>query len=455
MAEPLPTPPDPTMPPPRWFADQRLRRLFSNAGILLGGKGFNALFSLAGLAIAARALGAEEFGVLVLIHTFTQAIGEIAKFQSWQAVIRYGTPALDSGDRPAFQRLLRFTVLLDGVSALAGMVLSVLIAWFVGPHLHWPAEVMPAALIYVTSVLFMVTATPTGVLRLVDRFSLLSVQGTLGWFVRMAAGLAVWLAGGGLVAFLAAWYLATVVAGLFLIAAGWRELRTRGLLEGFRWRGEGPMTHGFPGIWSFVWSTNLNSTLELAFTHVGTLVVGWMMGSTEAGLFRVARQVADGVAKPAKLLVPAIYPELARLAAAGDRASMRHLIERSALIAGAGATALMLVAALLGKPLLSLVLGPEFVSAYGVMLWLIAAAVVGIWSFPLEPMLISNGQAGTATRIRAWTSALYIPALFLALDHAGLAGAGWVRLAVAVLMFAAFLRPVLRWFRQPAVQSAG
>ncbi|MBP2293385.1 lipopolysaccharide biosynthesis protein [Azospirillum rugosum] len=429
-----------------WGGDGRLKKLFANAGILLGGKGLNAVFSLGAMAVAARALGTEAFGTLILIHTFTQAMGEIAKFQSWQAVLRYGTPALMEGRTGDFQRLLRFTVALDGLSAVVGMLLSMALGWVIAPHLGWSADLMPAVLLYATSMLFMVTATPTGVLRLVDRFDLLSVQGSLGNVVRLLAGGLVWLAGGGMAWFLAAWYLGTAVAGLYLILTGRRELKNRGLLEGFRWRGGG-WTAGFPGIWAFVWSTNLNTTLELAFTHVSTLIVGWLLGPAEAALFRVARQIGEALAKPAKLLVPAIYPELAKLCAGGEHHVMRSLVQRSALMAAGGASLSLALAWLGGEWLLGLVLGPDFVAAYPVMLWLVASAVVSIAAFPLEPVLISGGEAGAALRARLWSSAFYLPVLLLAVQQDGLIGAGWARLFATVVTFIAFLVPVMRWFR--------
>lgn len=444
----MPQPPTPRTKISTWFRDDRLRRLFRNAGVLLGGKAVNAVAGLAGLAIAARALGLEQFGILVLIHTFTQTVGEIAKFQSWQAVIRYGTPAMSEGRISDFQRLLRFTMHLDGWSAVAGTLLSVLVAWALGPSFGWPSELMPAALIYVTSVLFMVQATPTGILRLIDRFDILSVQSTLGAIIRMVGGGIVWALGGSIVGFLVAWYLATALAGIYLIGKGWAELGKRGLLDGFRWRGDGtPMTRGFDGIWSFAWSTNLSSTLELAYTHLGTLAVGWMLGPREAALFRIARQLGEALAKPAKLLIPAIYPELARMHEAGEHKAMRALVERSTLLAGAGALLALVICWAVGEFALRVIIGPDFVPAFPVMMWLVAAAVIGIWSFPLEPVLVSAGEARKALLVRAWTTALYVPLLFGLIHVSGLIGAGWARLASSVLVFVAFLIPVVRWFR--------
>ena len=48
-----------------------LRRVVTNAGMLLGGRTINAVLSLAYMAMAARALGVRELGVLVLIQALS------------------------------------------------------------------------------------------------------------------------------------------------------------------------------------------------------------------------------------------------------------------------------------------------------------------------------------------------------------------------------------------------
>ncbi|HYC04538.1 MAG TPA: lipopolysaccharide biosynthesis protein [Azospirillaceae bacterium] len=441
--------PPPSPEPPRrrgWMGDRLLWRVLGNAGILLGGKSMNGLFSLVYLALAARALGVEAFGVLVLIHTYTQAVGEIAKFQSWQAVLRFGTPAVTEGRIGDFQRLLSFTILLDLGAAVAGTVLGIAAMPWVAPLMEWPPWIVPAAMLYATSMVFMVTATPTGVLRLYDRFDLIAFQSTLGSAVRMVGAALVWALDGGLLGFLVVWYLATLVSGITLILMTRRELRRRGHLEGFRLRWKGA-TAGFDRIWGFVWSTNANTSLALVFTHLGTLAVGWLLGPAEAALFRVARQFAEAMAKPIKLLTPAIYPELAKLDSAGEIKRMRQLMLRSVLIAGAGASLFMAILAVAGDTVIALVVGREYLAAHGVMMMLTVATVIGVWTFPLEPMLITIGEVGAALRVQIVATALYVPTLYVLLRRFGLEGAGMAAIAAALVILAGLMIPVLRWFR--------
>lgn len=51
-------------------------------------------------------------------------------------------------------------------------------------------------------------------------------------------------------------------------------------------------------------------------------------------------------------------------------------------------------------------------AAKPVMLWLLTAAVIGIWAVPLEPLLLSTGGASATFWMRLAITALYIPLLY-------------------------------------------
>lgn len=425
-----------------------LRQILSNAGILLGGKALNGALSLGATALAARALGVDAFGVLVLVHAYVQTIGEIAKFQSWQALLQYGTAPLDAGRIGEFQRVLRFSLLLDALSGVGGVIIALLGVLLLGSTLGWPAALSPEVGLYSLVIVFMVSATPTGALRLLDRFDLLAWQSAIDSWVRVIGALIAWKLGAGLTAFLAIWFAGQVVAFVFLFGAALTTLRARGALAGFRLHASGSLTEGFPGLWSFVWSTNLNSTLALAFTHVSTLMVGALLGARDAALFRVAKQLGDAVAKPAKLIVPALYPELARLAAAQDWIKLRRLVWQLALAAGGAASLLLVVAAAIREPALRFLIGESFVPAEDVLLWLLGASVVSLWALPLEPLLMSTGGAGAAFRMRLLVTSLYLPFLYAATVQGGLTATGAASVIGALMLFAGQLWLVLRWYRR-------
>jgi len=435
-----------------WFADGPLRRLLSNASMLVGGRSLNGLFNLTAMTLIVRTVGLELFGLLVLVHAFASTIGDLAKFQSWQAVLRYGTPALEQGRTIDFRRLVKLTVLLDLGSALLGVIVAVLAVPLLASRLGLPTEWVPAVQIYSLSIFFMVTATPTGLLRLFDRFDLLSVSNAMGSFVRVVGAVWIFTRGaesGDLGVLLSIWFASTLTSGLWLIGHSLRVLSERDFLRGPRLGYRG-LASGHEGIASFVWTTQANTTLSAGTRHLATVIVGFLLTPAAAGLFDVSKQVTTLLTRFAKLMKPAIYPEFARLSARNDLPAIRQLMFRSMALMTAAGAVIVIPLVLFGRALLGLIFGPELEAAYGLMVLLALAAVIRLLSFPLEPALISTGRVGMALRVRAASVTVFLVALFTLIPRMGLIGSGIAMIASALVAFAGQSLAVSVWFRSRA-----
>ena len=418
------------------------KRLMFNTGLLLSGRAGNAVLGLGYMALAGRGLGASGLGVLVLIHAFAQLISDVMKFQSWQAVLQYGARPLVEGRQGAFQAATRFALALDGLSAAVGLAVGVGGAILFADKLGWGREHATTAGVYMLCILGMVCTTPVGLMRLFNRFDVLAQQTVLVSLTRLIGCGAAFLLHGGLAGFLFAWAAGQFVGLAYLSYRAVGELRKRGLLRGFRWTGA-PLTEGMPGAWRFAWNTNISSTLDAGLTHVATLTVGALLGPAPAAFWKVGRQIADAIAKPARLLAPALYPELARLRAADSETMMLRLAARVGMLAGGAGLVLLTAAAFAGPWILTVVMGKEFAPAASVMTWQVAAATVGVLVLPLEPMLISLGRAGAVVCVQLAVCAAFFGAMQLLIPPFGLTGAG-IGLLGAELALGAGLLLVLR-----------
>jgi O-antigen/teichoic acid export membrane protein len=108
-----------------WFKDQQLRSLLKNTGYLGASRVVAALCGIATLALAGRSLGVLLLGTLILITSYAKAISGIAKFQSWQLIVRYGGHGVAHGDPEHFKVATGFAFSLDLVSGIAGMLIAV------------------------------------------------------------------------------------------------------------------------------------------------------------------------------------------------------------------------------------------------------------------------------------------------------------------------------------------
>ena len=378
-----------------WFKDTHFRSLLKNSSYLAASKIVSGLAGIATLAFAGRGLGLVMFGMLILIISYTKAASGISKFQTWQLIVRYGGHALAAGDHEEFKASTGFAFALDVVSGVGGMIVAVIILPFLGPWFGITDQYLWLAMLYCTLLPTMGAATPVGVLRSLDRFDLIGWQGSVYPIVRaVLVGIAFAL-DAPFEAYIAAWYVTDLGGDLLLWYLGWRELRRRGLLEGIRPTLR-PTT--LPGAWRFAIHVNLTSSLSAAWGPIARLVVGGLLGPASAALFRVASSLSDSAQKPADFLAKAFYPEIVRM----DVRSKHpwRLMLRSAALAGMVALTAVLLLLIAGKPLVGLLFGKEFLGAYPILMIMILAPLIGIFSFPLPSMLYALDRPDAPLKAR-------------------------------------------------------
>ena len=217
-----------------WFKDQHFRSLLKNSSYLAVSRGIAGICGIVSLALAGRGLGVALLGMLILITSYTKAASGIAKFQSWQLIVRYGGQGLAAGNPEQFKSSTGFAAALDILSGIIGMIGAVillpLIAGAVGiDHQYWWL-----AMLYCTLLPTMGAASPNGVLRTLDRFDLISWSSTLTPISRAILSAGAFLTHAPLAAYVAIWFVTDLAGDLYQWFLAWRELRRHDLHVGLR-----------------------------------------------------------------------------------------------------------------------------------------------------------------------------------------------------------------------------
>jgi O-antigen/teichoic acid export membrane protein len=386
-----------------WFKDQHMRSLLKNSSYLGASRAVAAVASLITLAFTGRALGVEMFGLLILIHSYVEAASSLTKFQSWQLVVRYGGDILVSGDPEDFRTATNFALGLDIASGVLGMVLAMILLPFIG---HWfgiPNQYLIISILYCALLPTMASMTASGVLRALDRFDLISWQGTTYPIARaILVGIA-WALNAPFEAYVAIWFVTDMGGDLYLWFLTWRELKRRDLHRGIR-----PVLHpkALAGAWRFAIHVNLTASLMGAWGPLARLIVGGLLGPAAAALYRVASNLADAVQKPTDLLSRAYYPEVARM----DLSTKKpwKLTLRGSAIAAAVGVAAILIMIVAGKLLIGLVFGANFLGAYAPLMVLMLVALLLVVSFPFAPMLYALDRPDAPLFARVVGTVLYL-----------------------------------------------
>ena len=444
MANSTKTPPaSPLKDPDQGPAPGPVRRIVKNAGALLGGKAMGGVLSLFYLAIAARSLGAEGMGYLVLASAYAVTAAGIARFQSWQAVIRFGAPMAAAGDDAALGRLLRFTVTLDLASAVVGVVLSLAFVETAFRLFGWPDAARPLIYAYCFAVPFLIAATPTGVLRLFDRFKALGWQLAVMPLTRLVGALIVWAADGGLTGFLIVWIVSAFLDGASLWWLGWREVAARGLVA--------PILHAprrpAPGWLGFTVKTNFASTFDLARQNVPVLIVGAVLGAAASSFVQIATNLTNLIAHPVNMLSHATYPELSRVAAQSGAAGMRAVAARSLAVGLGAAAPIVVIYCLFGGPIVTAFAGPQFAAAAPVVALMAVAQLFRTGWIVAEAAVLALGHAGLTLAAQGVSAVAQLALLFLLMPVWGAIAAPAALIAGFAMMIAAY---GVRLFAAPA-----
>ena len=421
------------------------KRIAINFGKVLRGRGIAAVFMVVSTVLTAHALPVEQFGLIILLHTYIKVVKGLLNFRTFESIVRFGVPLQDKGDEPQLKSLLRSTIMIDFSSSLAATLIGVatvpLAAWL----LHWDVQVSQWAGYYSLIMITTSVNTSNGILRLYDRFDALGVQYTIGPMVRMLlVGLA-WVMDGSMLMFLLAWGFAYCVGNIYMFACGMLELRARlsaPLWEGFRWP---EILDQGSEFWRFIGVVYWQTSVDLVPKQLSTLLAGNLMGPAAAGLFRLAREISTILNRPAALLRDVLFPNLTR-SWQSDGGNFKKLPILTSLIAGIAGLLITIFAWFAGETLLALV-GEDYVPAAPLMVLLLAAASFELASAPLRAATYAIGKASSLLRIHILGIGVYLPLFYVLTHFTGLIGPGLASLMTSVLTFTLTARYLLAKLR--------
>lgn len=415
--------PAPLAPPERPGLFQAAAR---NLGWLLASRGLLAILSLFYLGIVTRALGVTGFGRFALIVGAAQALATLVAFQSWQVVVQYGVGAYARRDGAALGRLYRGSATLDLMSAVAGSLLAVLILEIWSDDLGIRPTLKRATLIFAVVQVLTIRSTPLGILRLTDRFKTAALADSVTAVARFVGAALVALIHPTVQGFLVAWGAAEILtAGTY-----WWLAAQKGDLKLMRRAGSlGQLLREHPGMLRFAMWTNASSTLGLSSKQVPLLLVGAVVGPAAAGVYRLAAQLAQALAKLSQLLARAAFPEVVRAVKDAPAQEIARMLSRLFLASGAAAAVILAAVALLGKPVLNLVGGQDFRHAWPILLWLAAAGCLDLATVGVDTVLTALQRAGRVFAVRAAGATVLLAAAIALMP---LYGATGVAMAVTV-----------------------
>ena len=415
-------------------------RVWANFGQLVSGRLVSALLTFAATVIMARSLGPAEFGGVVILHTYVLVARALMNLKPEEAFVRFGVPLIDQDDRQSVVVLLGVVRIIELLSMLAATALAVCAAPFVGPYLGWSDETIVFAMLYSLVLLGSAIGSARGMCRAFERFDLLRTQLTVGPATRLSGVCLAWYFDASWHYFALAWGIGLLASYIYFRRQGRKLLREHGYRPQHVSLAEAKRR--FPGLTNFVGVVYLQGNLDQLPRHLVTLLLGGFLGNAAAGLYRIAREIADILAKPVQLVRQAAFTELTRVAE-NDPSALRGRVVKDSLKLLLPSIVMIGVGILWGERILGLVAGLEYQGAYLLFVFLLAAAGIELLGALLRPLAYVVGRENQALAVQVLTTFVYLGA-FLALSSCWGVDAVGIAACIAAILSVVLMGFVVR-----------
>lgn len=400
-----------------------LDRAVKNFGQLLRGRGVAAVLELLTVAILARELSPANFGQIVLIQTYVLIVRGLFNFKLFEAVIRFGVPAVEANDDNSLRTLLRLTLFIDLAASALATVVAILAAPWVAGFLDWDQSLIFAAMLYSSVLVTAGIGTPKGILRLFDRFDVLGTQLMVSPVLRLAGVIVALALGANFMWLVVVLATGTLAGNFYLIARGWQVFGHR--VGGRILRGPSLKTwqDDFPGLRAFLMIVYAQTNVDMLPKHISTLLAGSLLGPAAAGMLRLAREATKILSKPGALLQQVLFPDLVRLWGRGAD-SFRMILLRALLISGLFGLVFIIGSIFGGRLLFTSALGPDYAEAAPLMTLLLLSATLELAGVVLRAAGYAIGHAGEILRLHLVSGGIYLVTFWVLTPRMGLIGAG-------------------------------
>lgn len=405
----------------RSAAAQGMRRILANAASLLLAYALPRLFTVGAVILAARILGATQFGAYGTAAAFAVILSIIATLGMAPLLVREMSRAPEKSGA-----LLRAAHRLKTASN-AAMLLSL---YVVGRYVfHYPAEVLAGAMLLGLGYAIAAYAENySAYFQSIERMHVWTQASAAYGLVTGATGALLVVLTGSVVAFCAAPIAGQAASVLWLMTRLPGEVRGSGRNEPVRlgWliAALGPFAAGF--------------VFLTIHSKVDVLVLAQMRSPEDVGVYAAGYKFIDLAQALAVVIAAAVYPRLSRVApAAVERGQWagRRLIEL-AMLGAILASAILVVAR---APIVQMLFGDEYTATAGVILFLGLAAPALVVNIVSGYVLAAAGRMRDVAMLYAAAVTCKLGLNLYLVSIAGARGAAMAMLATELLLAAGML----------------
>ncbi|EZP59692.1 lipopolysaccharide biosynthesis protein [Exiguobacterium sp. RIT341] len=395
------------------------KKLAKNMFVALSGDSISSVINVIVLISSIKVLGNTDYGLFVLAQAYMLVLDTIFNFQTWQAIIKYGTDALFKKENYKFAAYVKAGAIVDIFSAILGFTISICVVSIVIKLLNWPDYIKGIIIISCLEILFRFINTPTGVLRLINKFELVAYQKIITSILRLASvGIFYLTNQDSLIIFTAFYLTSNIIGNIILIIFSIKEVSK---IVPFRDILKSKINLVEKDFYKFLGWTNISSTVDLPAKQLDIFLVSTFSIDLVA-VYKLFKQIVEILGKLTSPLTQVIMPQFSKLVAENNKTQGYEVVKKLKNIIIITMIPLGIIFNIVGAIMLNKYFEKIYIENIFLLSLLMLSRIYSLSYAAIHPFFISLGEVKKNFKIVLIANLFYIMCVMVLSNFLGLYG---------------------------------
>ncbi|MFN8153398.1 MAG: oligosaccharide flippase family protein [Bacteroidia bacterium] len=367
--------------------DHESKTLFKNSSWVFSANLVGSILGFLRSILIARLLGVELLGTYTVSIAFVLTTQEFMRLNVSMGLIRYGARYLQEKSHEKLIAVVKYSLLLSVLSALASILLLILLTLlFYNTFIPMEGLGVYVILFAIANSLSFVDAISKAILKLFYKFKTNSmIQMIMDTIEFTLVALTLFYFRGDLSKFMTAVIITRIVNSLVCNYAAWNELRP----EISPWWNKGHiplMRSDRKEFLQFIFGNSISSSIKVLMNQGDIILLGQISGVRAVGLYANAKKLAYSVLTITDPLVNAIFPQFSVLVAKKEYHKVKTMLRKLSLLTLGPAFLFMVITYFFREEIITALYGKEYADAGMPFFYLMITGIqasVFFWALPL------------------------------------------------------------------------
>jgi O-antigen/teichoic acid export membrane protein len=422
-----------------------LKKIFKNFSLIAGSNLIVSFFSIFTLFYNSNSLGPKLFGVLALYTVSITVFNRLFSMDLWQQVIKFGGHAYVHKKYNSLRNIFAYCLLMEIFFSILSFLGANLLLYLIYFYNGFSDEYLLYGQIFSIALIFKFSDTPTGVLRLTNRFNVLAYINVLSSLSYLIGSAFFWYNNSSFLNYIILFTVISILYNLILILLTLFYWKLDKLPSLFRVNlNDKKLINNINKFSVTGWITSTISVMKNSFD---LYIIGIFLDVSASGIYKFATSIASFVLKLSIPLQQAVFPEISKMAAKKQNYKLKKILLDIFGLVGFMILIVNILSLSFADLTVGIIGGEKFTAATIPLILLIFAFSIRSAGFFIRPVLINCIGHMVFLKSILYPFIIYVPVLLFGVMKYGVIGACVAHIVFDILLTIYAIEKINKYFK--------